>query len=60
MVDWKGKKVNIQVWFFWSELVYENDVYLDSDTMSTLFATYDPSLYSFNIEPIEDDEDADT
>lgn len=57
MNDWKGKKVNIQVWMVWSELVYENDVYLDTDTLTDLFAVYDPSIYSFNIEPIEGDED---
>lgn len=57
MVDWKGNKVNIQVWFNWSDLVYENDVILDTDTMLDLFSVYDPSLYSFNIEPVESEDD---
>ncbi len=56
--DWKGRKVNIQIWFNWTDLVFETDVYLDTDTMLDLFAVYDPALYSFNIEPVED-EDAD-
>jgi len=57
MIDWKGKQVAITIWFDWTVPVATVTTWLDTDTMSDLFSQYDPSLYTFEVNPYLEDED---
>lgn len=60
MDEWKGKEVRITVYKkvsdrSWSSAVPSKDYILNADTMADVFNEYDPSSYTFTIEPATED-----